>query len=350
MRILEKRLRLCAFVSIYIILYILFVKFITRKNQTVHKVSVDIRHRKSLNTLELINDLNNRNASKILQLALIASTTNRFIKGTRIPAILHQSWKSKRLFGSSKMASLAWQRHCPDLIYLLWDDEDVHCFIETLYPEIMHQFVKLPVIMKADLFRYLVVYEFGGIYTDIDTLPLKSIYTWFRPLEMWENQLPLRNWNIGSEFAKISFIAGLEVDVPKSIQVDAWAYPLQLCQWTFAAVPRYTLLWNISKEIIRNTHEKSTKELEELNVINTTGPGVWTRIIYQSWREYGYDPNEFREFGNSPRIINDQLILPVTAFNPGMAWRGIGTMGSRKETHSNSLVKHLYLGSWKSKP
>jgi mannosyltransferase OCH1-like enzyme len=33
-------------------------------------------------------------------------------------------------------------------------------------------------VMKADFWRYAVLYFYGGVYTDIDTDPYKSIRDW----------------------------------------------------------------------------------------------------------------------------------------------------------------------------
>jgi mannosyltransferase OCH1-like enzyme len=239
----------------------------------------------------------------------------------------------------------------PELLYLLWDHDDMECFFKTLYPELMDVYLKLTVIMRADLFRYLVMHRLGGIYADIDTTPLKDFRFWFRSLDTWKNSkyTPNKSWSIPSEFLNVSFIVGVEVDVPKAIEgTGYWTYALQLCQWTFAAAPKSSVIWNVISKIIETARSKSQSELKYANVIDITGPDVWTREIYRFWRELGVDPNELREFGDSPRIINDQLILPLTAFSPGMSWdRGIGTMGSKNLSHPNSLVQHHFMGSWR---
>ena len=342
----------------------------TNKSITSPKVkSSHLRvHFKSLKTLELINDQVRRiNGLITFQLALIASISDRVIKGTKIPAIIHQSWKTKDIkHGMSRLGSLVWKSRAKKVFYLLWDDDDIAHFIQTLYPSLNQLFQKLPAILKADLFRYLVVYDFGGIYSDIDTIPLKPLESWMRPLESWkipytpqDSSKDLKHdrhdhfsWKSDKKEHDIAFIVGLETDLAKNctdkIILQNWAYPLQLCQWTFASAPGYTVLAKIINSIIKCTKGKTIKQLSKLNVIDTTGPGAWTRAIYESWKEFGFDPNDLREFGSSPRTIKDQLILPLTAFNPGMSWKGIGKMGSMPENHPNSLVKHLYLGSWKT--
>jgi mannosyltransferase OCH1-like enzyme len=33
-------------------------------------------------------------------------------------------------------------------------------------------------VMRADFWRYLIVYIFGGFYTDIDTIPIQKFTDW----------------------------------------------------------------------------------------------------------------------------------------------------------------------------
>ena len=61
--------------------------------------------------------------------------------------------------------------------YKLWNDKMCTDLINK-YPEFksMYNNVKYPV-MRADIMRFLILYEYGGMYVDMDVLPLKNSYS-----------------------------------------------------------------------------------------------------------------------------------------------------------------------------
>ena len=67
----------------------------------------------------------------------------------------------------------------PDYIQIYMDDEEIESFIASEYPQYLRQFKSLiPGAYKADLFRLLVLYKYGGVYNDIGheyLVPLNEI-------------------------------------------------------------------------------------------------------------------------------------------------------------------------------
>ena len=50
---------------------------------------------------------------------------------------------------------------------MFYTDENIKTFVETYYPEYMDVFNQFEYpIQRADFFRYLVIYKFGGFYFD----------------------------------------------------------------------------------------------------------------------------------------------------------------------------------------
>lgn len=61
--------------------------------------------------------------------------------------------------------------------YTLWGMNDANKFVEFHYPYLKHVFNK-PMrynIVKCDLFRYLLMYHFGGMYIDLDFVLLRDM-------------------------------------------------------------------------------------------------------------------------------------------------------------------------------
>jgi hypothetical protein len=76
------------------------------------------------------------------------------------------------------------QQNCSSLIYNLWNFEDAKTFVKTNYP-IFFDFFTMETtfpILKCDFFRYLLMYHYGGIYTDLDFIAIRPFETFIHLL------------------------------------------------------------------------------------------------------------------------------------------------------------------------
>ncbi len=81
-----------------------------------------------------------------------------------------------------------------------------------------------------------------------------------------------------------------------------------------------------------------------------TGPAPWTQANFWSWKAYQIHWEDFREFGDSSRVVGDQLIFPITAFSPGLGEILItmfGNQGSKSISDKDARVRHMWKGSWR---
>ncbi len=64
--------------------------------------------------------------------------------------------------------------------YVFWSDEDNLNFVKEYFPDFVETFVgyKHP-IQRADAIRYMILYVYGGIYSDLDIIPKKNIFNHF---------------------------------------------------------------------------------------------------------------------------------------------------------------------------
>ena len=146
----------------------------------------------------------------------------------------------------------------------------------------------------------MLVYEFGGIYADLDTSCNKDLNI------LWK------------ENPDSKFIAGVEADTNIEVQKKTKLPRLyQLCNWTFAAEKGNPVLKKIIEKVIINIHEKP-----ELPTLEKTGPAVFTDVIMENNHN------------------NEVTILPIKYFGAG---QGHSNSPSRKE----GFVIHYFLGSWK---
>lgn len=92
-----------------------------------------------------------------------------------IPKNIFQTHKSKQyILGKTKIlnAVLSWTKYQPEYNYYFYDDHLCEKFMrEKMGGDIYRAYCRLPMaVMKADLWRYCVIYHYGGIYADTDTI------------------------------------------------------------------------------------------------------------------------------------------------------------------------------------
>lgn len=94
---------------------------------------------------------------------------------TKIPPIIHQTWKDMDLstypnYNSHFLWSIEYEMRGFSL--KLWTDNAIYDLIKTHYPTLKAAYNSLPYdIQRADLARYLILYHEGGYYADLDTFP-----------------------------------------------------------------------------------------------------------------------------------------------------------------------------------
>jgi mannosyltransferase OCH1-like enzyme len=92
-----------------------------------------------------------------------------------IPKIIHQTYRDYNLPETYLVCKNEIIKLHPGFEYRFYTDTDIDTFIKTDFPEYYKKFNELPrMIMKIDMFRYFLMYKYGGIYADMDYLMLKS--------------------------------------------------------------------------------------------------------------------------------------------------------------------------------
>jgi inositol phosphorylceramide mannosyltransferase catalytic subunit len=94
-----------------------------------------------------------------------------------IPPIIFQTWKSKTDIPEHfAYWSETLRNENPTYMYRLWDDADNRAFVVKNYPWFLERYDSYPAeIYRADAIRYFFLFQFGGIYADMDTEGLRSL-------------------------------------------------------------------------------------------------------------------------------------------------------------------------------
>ena len=93
-----------------------------------------------------------------------------------VPKLIHQTWKSSKVDAPHVKNVRSWVEMNPSWEYRLWTDSDIRLLIARRFPNYVDMFDSYPLqIQRADMFRYFVMYEYGGVYADMDFEALQSL-------------------------------------------------------------------------------------------------------------------------------------------------------------------------------
>jgi mannosyltransferase OCH1-like enzyme len=96
----------------------------------------------------------------------------------RVPKIIHQVWVNDDPVIPEvwQRGADAWRATHPTWTYFLWTKQNVRPYMCEKHPEYLELFDSYPYeIMRIDMVRYFFLYDFGGVYCDLDDYPVTSI-------------------------------------------------------------------------------------------------------------------------------------------------------------------------------
>jgi len=164
-----------------------------------------------------------------------------------IPKIIWQSWKTKHLDGILKERQSKMLLDNSGYTYNLLIDDEIDEFVRREYydsPDIVNAYNKLNIIVaKVDLWRYLVLYKYGGIYLDMDSyinVPLDSL-----------------------------------IQTTDEAIITAEGNPGMFVQWALLFAPGHPILKSVIETVVANIHTNRYPN----DIHRMTGPTAFTTGI-----------------------------------------------------------------------
>ncbi len=102
----------------------------------------------------------------------MASSTGKVL----IPKIIHLTWKNNTIPEKWDGVIEAWKKFHPGWKIHFTTDEDNLAYIKKNHPDFVQTYESFPHnIQRADAIRYFYLRDMGGVYADMDIMPLGSI-------------------------------------------------------------------------------------------------------------------------------------------------------------------------------
>lgn len=214
-----------------------------------------------------------------------------------IPPLIHQTWKNAS-------APLRW-RHLvrsvkdnhPGWTYRLWTDAEMDSHVRAHHPALHPVYAAFEKnVMRADVFRYVLMYDLGGLYCDLDYEFLRSYPYGDARLVLSQERSP-----------------------------DDGDDHLQVANYVFASVPGHPFWRDVLDDLVHNPPVVRTVD----DVIAATGPSFLTRIFVANGERY-----------------EGVVLTPRPVFSPR---RARGRNEGAELMKSGAFGIHHAWGSWKER-
>ena len=181
-----------------------------------------------------------------------------------IPPHVWQTHRSQAYVDSVprlRRAQRSW-REVPGLDYTFCDDATRDTMVREFSPRLYKVYRLLPLeVMKADVWRYVVLYVRGGVYADVDTYSLSDPSVLWRP----------RSWLVVA---------------PENCQTNYF------CQWVFAAPEGSPIIGFVLQEMMRRLEAEGQIDpasfVEDPHLVHRlTGPAMFTDAVRSFWFRKG---------------------------------------------------------------
>ncbi|CCF60614.1 hypothetical protein KAFR_0K02580 [Kazachstania africana CBS 2517] len=236
----------------------------------------------------------------------------------KFPAFIWQTWKLDANPRDTLLNKENWDEKNPGFVHEILNDDIMHAFVRHYYstiPEVIEAYNVLPsLVLKIDFFKYLILLARGGVFADMDTVPLRPIPNWI-PEDMNPNDIGL--------------IVGVEHDAEHGSNnwKNKYIRRLQFGNWVIQAKPGHPVIREIVAHITEETIQRMLEGQLKVNIRNDlsimswTGTGIWTDVIFTYLNDYMksglLEKITWMHFHKltKPRLLSDILVFPEFSFN-----------------------------------
>ncbi|KAI8611578.1 hypothetical protein BC830DRAFT_1140630 [Chytriomyces sp. MP71] len=177
-------------------------------------------------------------------------------------------------------------------VQILFNDADMDNFVRGSFSRrVVEAYFKLPrVVLRADFARYMMLYELGGYYADMDVSCTN----------------PIRQWNLGLD--GVAVIVGVEN--PSHEDKDS------VLQWAMASARHHPFMAMVIQRVTDKIHSASVQELMDVAaVLDITGPGIWKQVVWEYLASQGVDMKRDRNLWVGYKQYGDFLLLGKAYLN-----------------------------------
>jgi mannosyltransferase OCH1-like enzyme len=135
-----------------------------------------------------------------------------YTQSQRVPYRLWQTYKTIKPPDEALEAYWSWRELNPGMPAVLHDDAAADACVQLLFGAEFHAaYTALPmVVMRTDIWRYAMLYAFGGIYCDVDVAAVHALEHWLPPKPDCVDWPPNNDSSVSPTWKDCNLITGLE--------------------------------------------------------------------------------------------------------------------------------------------
>lgn len=257
------------------------------------------------------------------------------------PRIIHQTVEDKSKLSCEVLAAMqSWVDMNPGYAHVLWDGVERRALVDAHYHELLPLYDALSTnVERADLWRYLALHRYGGVYVDSDVTCTA----------------PIASWNAGPRHDADGLLGVVYAERNGSVtRVNNFALAFMPCHPLMASMPlmvaRRVALAGLAGKPVRGEVGAALSE----GVIGRTGPAALTAAVaeYAAARRAAWPANatEGAAGAGAGSVVGRLRLLPREVLT--MGWETASeklTCAEALERHPGAYVCHQYFGTWKAK-
>lgn len=160
----------------------------------------------------------------------------------------------------------------PGWKYTLYDDYDIEKFISKYYPNYLKYFKAINPkygAARADFFRYIIMYDQGGVYLDLKSAMKNPLDDIIHP----NDEFILSHWDFGGR--------------PHEDKLKKYG---EFQQWHIICIKKHPIMKQIINKIIDNIkcYDKNVDGIGKSGVLEITGPIPYTKVILSALHRYNF--------------------------------------------------------------
>ncbi len=253
-----------------------------------------------------------------------------------IPKIIHQTVEDiQQILPEYEDNRREMSRVNPNWDLQLYTAEDREEFIRSAYgKDVLSAYMSIDSrygAARADFFRYLVIFEMGGLYLDIKATATKNLSAVITD----EDTFITAQWPYEIDGIDITSI-GAHNDLGFR----------EYQSWFILAAPRHEVLEQVVKNVLNNLtrYNPFTCGVGKMGVLRTTGPIAYSKVVHQYIQSTGVRVSTNEVLGLRPtihQITNDQNPFPNMQATPHYSTLRIPVV---YKSRLNSLIVSRYFG------
>ncbi|KAJ3062485.1 hypothetical protein HDU98_001616 [Podochytrium sp. JEL0797] len=200
-----------------------------------------------------------------------------------------------------------WQHLNPTHLQLIFTDAQMDAFVSTHFSQrVVSAYYELPLLVqRCDFARYLMLFEFGGVYADMDTQAVVPVREWGHVVGVGVGGGWFGFGKAGRGRRPVEMVLGVE----EFGVIDGLD---QLTQWTIASAPSHPFLHFFLLSLTTHIETPPPHVLHGIDAVTgLTGPAFWSKQFWIYVRErYPYfDVGVLQGLERGRRVVDDVLVL-----------------------------------------